>query len=161
MTIPHLRVVIVMWFGLFMAQSCNAADDNLEMYVIVPAEKVSVFTQELASLIEQLGLNVQLGSNTDDRGHTLYGLVAENEHISVWSQNVYVTPRTDSARCGRVDESYPDPAQFVVDVEAKLPSVSGHTVVALAQEIRDGLIIIGYEVNDEPVDCSPLLKVAN
>ena len=61
---PIRKTIIVAIFSFLTVQSCYAADREISMYVLVPPGKATVFTQELASLLKQLGLEAQLGDIT-------------------------------------------------------------------------------------------------
>lgn len=156
-----LKTIIAALFSLLAIQSCYAADDQVKMYVLVPPEKATVFTKELASVVEQLGLKAQFGDITNDGGHTLYALEAMDRGMRVWSQNVYVTTRADPGQCGDVVESYPDPGQYVVFVESSSTEVSETSAAKLAEDIRDSLTDLGYEVMDDALICSPWAKSAD
>ncbi len=132
----------------------------MDMYAVLTSLNVSHFTQDLASLAKKHGLNPSLGRATDDRGRTLYVVEAKGRWMRLWSQNMPLSGQEDPAACGKETEAHPDPGQYIITVKPTFPFLNRAASLEVANQLRQELSQLGYEVRDHPVACSRLAKSA-
>ena len=101
-------ILLATCFGL---AACGPASDAPgpvadEVYVIVPSEKTSSFTEDLALSVKKYGMTPNLGQATDDKGYSLYVLDATSVSVRLRSENVILSGQEEPARCGFYTEPH-------------------------------------------------------
>lgn len=138
--------------------SCGSGATPVSMYVLVTPATASRFMNDLALIARDQGLSSSAARATDDQGHTLHVLEAKGRGIRVWSQNLPLSGHEDAAICGRHGEAYPDPGQFILTVESRLPFLHEKTPIEVATKLRKDLLRLGYQVLQKLVTCSSLAR---
>jgi hypothetical protein len=95
----------------------------MEMYAVATSESAGHYIRDVASLVRRHGLTPNIGSTTDDKGHTLRVLEAKGRWLRLWSQNMPLSGNEDPAACGKPAEAHPDPGQFIISIDPALPLV--------------------------------------
>lgn len=123
-----------------------------QFYVVVSSARAAAFPGDILSVAASSGLRGQAGKATDDRGNTLHAIEATSFTMRMWAQNMPLSGHEDPIRCGKLEEPHPDPRQFIVIVESKLP-FSASRSQAMADAITTGLASKGYSVRKSPAVC--------
>lgn len=134
--------------------SCDTQYNEAEFYVVISPGQTASYFNDLETLSAAAGLSHAKGRASDDQGHITHVFAAHGRFIRIWSQNLPLSGREDLSRCGAHSEPYPDPGQFFVAVSSRFPFASGRSVGDVQRRIREGLIAKGYEIFEEPLECS-------
>jgi hypothetical protein len=130
-----------------------------EVYVTVPAEKASLFTTHLATLVKRYGMIPNLGRAVDDKGYSLQVLDATSPSVRLVSQNVLLSGQEDPKLCGVYTEPHSDPGQYSISVSPSTkmgdPRDSRELLVKIVKDLKDD----GYDVQQQPIICSPQSKI--
>lgn len=145
--------------------SCGSGSNTrsiaAETYVIVPAEKSSLFTTYLASVVKKHGMVPNLGKATDDKGYSVYVLDATSPSVRLRSENVPLSGHEDPKQCGVYTEPHSDPGQYFIWVSPSTLTADTRDSRELLAKIVEDLEVNGYDVRKNPVKCSAQSKTAS
>lgn len=155
----YLSLLACLWMTACGSRS-NAPGAILgEVYVIVPAEKSSLFTTYLASVVRKYGMIPNLGQATDDKGYSIYVLDATSPSVRLRSENVPLSGHEDSEQCGVYNEPHSDPRQYSITVSSGTQMVDSHDSRDLLAKIVKDLKADGYAVQQQSIKCSKQSKI--
>ena len=160
-----MRVTHLLIAATIVAGGCTLNEEPIEFYVLTPAPKAAQFTQDLAAVTQRYGLRPDVGQVSDAQGRTTRVLHARGRGLRVWSENVSIAPLEEGPECGRHDQVYPDPGQYLVAVSA-VPQFgnrpAGKRKRQQAAELKSRLAVdlgsMGYEIHSTSLVCSPLAR---
>lgn len=140
------------------ATACVPGPIAGKVYVIVPPEKASSFTANLASIVRKRGMAAELGQATDDKGYSTHVLDARGHSVRLRSENVPLSGAEDSELCGVYSEPHSDPGQYFISVSPSTQIADPRASQALLALIVNDLKGAGYDVRSKPIACSPQSK---
>jgi len=129
------------------------------MYVCTNRTLSPHFTELLAGILREEGLEPTVGRVDDSQGGTNFVLDADGFLVKVWAQNMPVDPlpevdiATYSAGVGT------DPNGYIVSVQSWAPFLQSPK--PLYERIRGRLTRARMEVHDRPGSCAAKRKVAS
>ncbi|MDA5194985.1 hypothetical protein [Govanella unica] len=154
------KVIVLVSFCSFTLSGCGYSEDVAEIYVLVPSQKTSQFTEDLGKVAKEQGLAPSLGQATDDYGHTIYVIEAKGKFLRLWGTNMPLDP----SKCGTYEV---DPGQYVITIDHSFP-IGGLIPILpktwrtkpqkLLSEIGKQLGETGYAVQSKAMACSPVLQ---
>ncbi len=151
-------VYAALLFSLIFLQSCGAQEPSLKKFYVLIEESPTEFPQQLAKIAEKIGLSVEVGSATDDRGRTQWVVNAKGRWIEVWAMNMPLSGNEDPLHCGQDADPGPDPGQFIVTVEPLFFPLGAWNASEIAGSLYDGVSELGYRILEKPIACSGLAK---
>ena len=154
----NLAASVFAFFCIVPLMSCGSSRDAAIIYVITPPQKASRFSDDLAKIARRHHLTPNLGQATDDRGLTNHVLKAEGTWVTLWSENQFLSGHENAAQCGVYSEPHPDPGQYFISIDHRLPLIARNVPRELISEIGNELKASGYDVRKSPILCSPLSK---
>ena len=159
MYLQIMKRVVLSFLACLSVAACVPGPVAGEVYVDVPAEKASSFATYLASVVRRHGMVPNLGSATDDKGHSVYVLDATSSSVRLRSENVPLSGHEDPNRCGVYDEPHRDPGQYFVSVSPSTQLTDLRASRELLDKIVKDLKADGYNVRTKAIICSEQSKV--
>jgi hypothetical protein len=153
-----LSLLICMWVAGCGSRSNAPGPIAGEVYVIVPTEKASLFTDHLVILAKRYGMTPNLGQATDDKGYSIHVLDAASPFVRLVSQNLLLSGREDPKLCGVYTEPHSDPGQYSISVSPSTQTTDPRYSRELLVKIIDDLKMDGYDVRQKPMVCSSQSK---
>jgi hypothetical protein len=144
---------------LGIASACKNDVKRMEMYVVVPEEKVRDYIADLKNIVGQHGMTPNTGFVRDGEGALLSVLEGTSGWWRLFSANSLLSGREDPAVCGK-PRMRSDPGQYYLTIQSRYGLVPwDEDKTKLLEAIAEDLRKSGYIVQSDPLlPCSPLAR---